>query len=172
MISPTNSFEPVITVTGVDGGTINYAMSPALSKEQLEKAVSRLVVDAAHADAASVLCESGLDGETGATARCLVDSDGLTLWRTVEVNSVEGLLMNYDVVPVLTTEEVARSLLGDLERQLGRRPNSAHCNDNLEGRPGNAVDCTVVTGSQTQEFSLTVTAVSGGNIKYSYAPRP
>ena len=43
VMSPTNSFEPVITVTGVDGSTINYEMSPALSKEQLEKAVSRLV---------------------------------------------------------------------------------------------------------------------------------
>ena len=49
VISPTNSFEPVITVTGVDGSTINYEMSPPLSKEQLEKAVSRLVADAAHA---------------------------------------------------------------------------------------------------------------------------
>ena len=46
VMSPTNSFEPVITVTGVDGNTINYEMSPALSKEQLEKAVSRLVSDA------------------------------------------------------------------------------------------------------------------------------
>src|SRR5262249_18713704 len=37
VMSPTNSFEPVITVTSTDGNTINYEMSPALSKEQLEK---------------------------------------------------------------------------------------------------------------------------------------
>src|ERR1700761_1007501 len=42
VLSPTNSFEPVITVTGRDGSTINYEMSPALSKAQLERAVSRL----------------------------------------------------------------------------------------------------------------------------------
>jgi hypothetical protein len=93
VISPTNSFEPVITVTGVDGSTINYEMSPALSKEQLEKAVSRMVADAAHAHVASVSCESGLEGKVGATAHCEVDSGGVKLRRTVKVNSVEGLMI-------------------------------------------------------------------------------
>jgi hypothetical protein len=172
VMSPTNSFEPVITVTSVDGSTINYEMSPALSKEQLEKAVSRLVANAAHAQVASVSCESGLDGKVGATAHCDVDSAGLRLRRTVEVNSVEGLMMNFDLVPLLTKEEVASSLLDEFERQLGRRPDSARCSGNLEGKAGNTVDCTIVTGSDTASYTLTVTTVTGGSIKYSYAPRP
>jgi hypothetical protein len=172
VMSPTNSFEPVITVTGVDGSTINYEMTPALSKEHLEKAVSRLVADASHAAVASVSCESGLDGKVGATAHCDVDSGGLKLRRTIEVSSVEGLMMNFDVVPVLTEEEVANSLLDDFEKQLGRRPDSAQCTGNLEGKPGNTVDCTVATGSDIAKFTLTVTTVSGGSIKYSYVPRP
>jgi hypothetical protein len=171
-ISPTNSFEPVITVTGVDGSTINYEMSPALSKEQLEKAVSRMVADAAHTQVASVSCESGLEGKVGATAHCEVDSGGIKLRRTVEVNSVEGLMMNFDVVPVLTKEEVASSLLDELQRQLGRRPDSAQCTGELEGKVGNTVDCTVVTGSATANFTLTVTTVTGDSINYSYAPHP
>ena len=172
VMSPTNSFEPVITVTGVDGSTINYEMSPAVSKEQLEKAVARLVGDAAHAQVASVSCESGLEGKVAATARCEVDSGGVKLSRTVEVNSVAGLMMNFDVVPVLTKEEVATSLLDEFERQLGRRPDSAECSGNLEGRAGNTVDCTVVTGSESTAYTLTVTTVSHGGIKYSYAPHP
>ena len=172
VMSPTNSFEPVITVTGADGSAINYEMTPALSKEQLETAVSRLVGDASHAEVASVSCESGLDGKVGATAHCEVDSGGVKLRRTVEVNSVEGLMMNFDVVPVLTKEEVANSLLDDFEKQSGRRPDSAQCTGDLEGTPGNTVDCTVVTGSDTSEFTLTVTTISDGSIKYSYAPRP
>jgi hypothetical protein len=172
VMSPTNSFEPVITVTGVDGSAINYEMSPAVSKEQLEKAVSRLVTAAARTQVASVLCESGLEGKVGATAHCDVDAGGVKLRRTVQVNSVEGLMMNFDVVPVLTKEEVASSLLDELERQLGRRPDSAQCAGNLEGTAGNTVDCTVVTGSDTASFTLTVTTVSGGSINYSYAPRP
>ena len=37
VLSPTNSFEPVVTVTGVDGATIDYEMTPAVSKEQLDR---------------------------------------------------------------------------------------------------------------------------------------
>jgi uncharacterized protein DUF4333 len=172
VMSPSNSFQPVITVTGVDGRAINYEMSPAVSREQLEKAVSRLVADAARVKVASVSCESGLEGKVGVTARCDVDAGGVKLRRTVEVNSVEGLMMNFNVVPVLTKEEVASSLLDEFERQSGRRPDSAQCAGNLEGQAGNTVDCTVVTGQDTASFTLTVTAVSGGSINYSYAPRP
>jgi uncharacterized protein DUF4333 len=170
VMSPTNSFEPVITVTSTDGNTINYEMSPALSKEQLEKAVSRLVADASHAPVTKVSCESGLEGTAGSTAQCDVESGGLRLRRTVEVSSVAGLMMNFDVVPVLTKQEVASSLLDEWES--GRRPDSAQCTGNLEGKPGNTVDCTVVTGSESASFTLTVTSVSGGSIKYSYAPGP
>jgi hypothetical protein len=172
VMSATNSFEPVISVTGVDGSAINYEMRPAVSKEQLEKAVSRLVIDASREPVASVSCESGVEGKVGATAHCDVDTGGVKLRRTVEVNSVEGLMMNFDVVPVLTKEEVASSLLDEFERQLGRRPDSAQCTGNLEGKPGNTVDCTVVSGQDTSSFTLTVTTVSGGSINYSYAPRP
>jgi Domain of unknown function (DUF4333) len=172
VVSPTNSFEPVITVTGVDGSSINYEMRPAVSKEQLEKAVSRLVAGAARQQVTSVSCQSGLEGKVGATAQCDVDAGGAKLRRTVEVSSVEGLMMNFDVVPVLTKEEVASSLLDEFERQLGRRPDSAQCAGNLEGRVGNTVECTVVTGSDTASFTLTVTTVRGGGINYSYAPRP
>ena len=172
VMSPTNAFEPVITVTAVDGSTISYEMTPALSRVQLEKAVSRLVAEATHAAVASVSCGSDLVGTVGATAHCDVDSGGVKLRRTVEVNSVEGLKMNFDVVPVLTKDEVASSLLDELAQHAGRRPDSAVCTGNLEGKPGNVVDCTVVTGSDTTAFTLTVTAVSGGSIKYSYAPKP
>lgn len=166
VMSPTNSFQPVITVTGADENSIDYEMSPALSKEQLEKAVSRLTA------ATSVSCESGLEGRTGATAHCDVDTGGLTLRRTIEVSNVEGLMMNFDLVPVLTKDEVATSLLDEFERQLGRRPDSAQCTGNLEGKTGHTVDCTVVTGSVSESLRLTVTTVNGGSIKYSYAPRP
>ncbi|MDT5236027.1 MAG: hypothetical protein QOF47_2014 [Mycobacterium sp.] len=172
VMSPTNSFEPVITVTGVDGSAIDYEMSPAVSKEQLEKSVSRLVVDAVRVQVATVSCESGLEGKVGATAHCDVDAGGVKLRRTVEVNSVEGLMMSFDVVPLLTREEVASSLLDEFERQLGRRPDSAQCAGNLEGKAGNTVDCTVVSGQDTTSFTLTVTTVSGASINYSYAPRP
>jgi hypothetical protein len=85
---------------------------------------------------------------------------------------VEGLMMNFDVAPVLIKEEVASSLLDEFARQTGRRPDSAQCAGSLEGRAGNTVDCTVVTGQDTASYTLTVSGVSARNINYSYAPRP
>jgi len=98
VLSPTNSFEPVVTVTGVDGATIDYEVTPAVSKEQLEKAVARLVT-ATGVGVDSVSCESGLDGTVGALARCDVGVGGVKVTRIVEVYQVDGLLMNFDLQP-------------------------------------------------------------------------
>jgi hypothetical protein len=99
VLSPTNSFEPVVTVTGVDGATIDYEMTPAVSKEQLETTVARLVTGTG-ALVDSVECESGLDGKVGAVAHCDVEVGGVKVRRTVEVYKVDGLMMNFDLQPV------------------------------------------------------------------------
>ena len=171
VMSPTNSFEPVVTVTGIDGSTINYEMTPALSRDQLEKAVSRVVSDAEAVQIDSVTCESGLEGNVGAVAYCDLDADGVQLRRMVEVNNVEGLMMNFEMVPVLTQAQVESSLLDELESQVGQRPNSADCSGDLEGKPGNTVDCTIVAGPETTSFTLTVDTVEGNTINYHYEPR-
>jgi Domain of unknown function (DUF4333) len=171
VMSPTNSFEPVVTVTRVEGTTIDYEMSPAVSKEQLEKAVSRLVSRASGVRADSVSCESGLQGNVGAVAHCDVDAGGVRLRRTVEVKNVDGLMMNFDLVPMLTKAEVESSLLAELHSLGGPRPDSAECSGNLEGKPGNTVDCTVVVGTDTSTFRLTVTTVEGSKINYRYEPK-
>ncbi|HET6732267.1 DUF4333 domain-containing protein [Mycobacterium sp.] len=171
VMSPTNSFEPVVAVTRIDGTTVDYEMTPAVSKEQLEKAVSRLVSAASGVQVETVLCESGLQGNVGAVAYCDVGAGGVKLRRTIEVNRVDGLMMNFDVVPLLTKAEVERSLLDELGSQGRPRPDSAQCSGNLEGRPGNTVDCTIVAGAEAVAFTLTVTTVQGNKINYRYQPK-
>jgi hypothetical protein len=80
-------------------------------------------------------------------------------------------MMNFDLVPILTKAEVERSLLDELARHLAKRPDTATCSGNLEGKPGNTVDCDVSAGPESAAFVLTVTSVDGTNIDYSYAPR-
>lgn len=99
VLSATNSFEPVIAVTKADGSTIDYEMTPAVSKAQLENAVSRLA-SGPGVVIEKVTCETGLDGTVGAVAHCDVESSGATVRRTVRVNRVEGLMMNFDLVPL------------------------------------------------------------------------
>jgi hypothetical protein len=169
---PTNTIEALVKVTSVDGATVNYEMSLAVSKQQLEKSVSALVGQGAAAKVDSVSCESGLDGAVGAVAYCSVTSEGNTVRSLVQVSKVDGLRMNYTVVPILLKAEVESGLLDQLPQQLGQRPDSAKCTDNLPGTTGTSVDCIGTAGSQTQTFTLTVTTVDGSTINYSYQPTP
>ncbi len=170
VLSSTNRLEPVVTVTKVDGSTVSYDMTPAVSKEQLDKAVSNLLSEPSGPAVDSVNCESGLDGKPGAEAHCEVTAGGITLKRTVEVTNVDGLLMNFIVLPVLAKDQVENSLLDQLATQVGQRPDSADCSDNLEGKTGTTIECTVVAGEQSQDFTLTVTEVNGDQVNFSYAP--
>jgi len=90
-----NSFQPVATVTAVDGTRVDYEMTPAMSQAQLEQAVARLVVENGGPPASSVACEAGLDGTVDAIAYCDVDAGGVRARRAVQVTEVSGLTMNF-----------------------------------------------------------------------------
>jgi hypothetical protein len=96
-MSAANGFQPVATVTRVDGITVDYELTPALSQAQLEKAVAGLVAENVGDRVDSVACESGLEGKVDATARCDVDAGGAKARRTVRVTDVSGLTMNFNL---------------------------------------------------------------------------
>ena len=98
VVSATNSFEPIVTVTAVDGEAVDYAMRPAVSKSQLETMVSRLVGSFGEISVRAVSCESGIEGRVGALAHCEVDGPDVRVRRTVAVSAVNGLKMEIDVV--------------------------------------------------------------------------
>jgi hypothetical protein len=80
----------------------------------------------------------------------------------VEVNSVEGLMMNIE----------GRELAARRTRKpVGQRPDSADCSGDLVGKPGNTGECTIVAGPGTSSFTLTVDTVEGSTINYHYEPR-
>ncbi len=99
VLSPTNQFQPVVTVTKVDETTVSYEVAPAMSKEQLQDYMSMWDFDNG-VQTRSVSCRSGLDGSPGAVTYC--DSDAVTgmLRHKVEVTAVDNLMMKLAVVPV------------------------------------------------------------------------
>jgi hypothetical protein len=99
VLSPTNQFQPVVTVTNVQDTTVSYEIHPAMSKEQLQAYISTWDADNGMR-ARSVSCGTGLDGAPGAVAYC--DSDATTgMFRhKVEVSEVDNLMMKLTVVPV------------------------------------------------------------------------
>jgi hypothetical protein len=99
VVSARNSFEPIITVTAVDGAAIDYEMAPAVSRRQLEEVVARLVADSGGPQVNAVSCESGLQGAIGAVAHCDLDADGVRTPYTVRVSGVRGLMMTFELQP-------------------------------------------------------------------------
>ena len=99
VVSATNSFEPIISVTAADGSAIEYEMTPAVSREQLEQVVTRLLADSDGRGVRAVSCESGLEGRVGAVGHCVVNINGIRSRRAVEVSAVRGLLMNFELRP-------------------------------------------------------------------------
>lgn len=168
VLSPTNSFEPIVTATKVEGTEVSYELAPAVSKEQLEKQVASLVADASGEKVDSVVCDGGLQGKQGFETHCEVTVGGVAVRRTVEVTKVTGLLMNFNLVPVLAKAKLQESLLDQLAEQLGQRPETADCPGDLAGKPGTTMECTVDIGGESMKFVLTVTSTDGDRINYSY----
>ncbi len=87
VVNDNTSVQANVTVTKVDGTNIDYDFTPAMTKEQLEKAFS------ANASA-QVTCDGGLDGKVGSNTTCHVTKDGTTDDTTVSVSKVQGLYMS------------------------------------------------------------------------------
>lgn len=97
VMTEANSFQPVVTVSRVDGSTVDYEMTPAISQEQLEKDVARLIAQNSGDHVDAVACESGLEGRVDAIAQCDVDAGGTKGRRTVRVTEVSGLTMDFNL---------------------------------------------------------------------------
>ena len=166
-MGPANSFEPIVTVTGLEGTKVDYDITPSVSKSQLDASVAQLVTNTSKAAPDSVSCQSGLDGKVGAVAYCAVVTNGTSSRRTVEVSEVSGLAMKYGLIPVLTQPVLAESFAFQL-RQIGQPPDSVSCSGDLEGKVGNTVECTAVKAGQTRTYVLAVTAVHGESITFNY----
>lgn len=166
-MSAAYGIQPTVTVSGVDNGKVSYSMTPAVSKTQLEAAVTDMVTRTRKTAPDTVVCLSGLEGKQGATALCDITAAGFTSRRTVLVGEVSGLAMNYGLTPVLE-KSVAESSLAAQLRQSGRSPDAVTCVGDVDSKVGATQRCTAVTAGQSHDYTLTVTAVSDGKVSFTY----
>lgn len=166
--APDQAFQAVVTVTGLEGDTVDYDVEPAVSRSQLESAVRRMAVGGSNRPPPSVSCHSGLDGEPGAVAYCDVTVGGKSSRRTVAVTDVTGLVMRYRLVTVLPKPVLEQSLLLQLRRS-GEQADSASCQGSLDGVMGASTECTTMSAAGAKTYVVTVTALEGDNISFKYA---
>ncbi|HEY5842178.1 MAG TPA: DUF4333 domain-containing protein [Mycobacterium sp.] len=98
VLSETNAIEPIVKATKVEGTTVDYEMTPALSQDQLQDQVGMLMTQNQMA-AETVSCEGGLEGVVGKEIRCTVEGGGETTDTVVKVTEVDGLMMNFQINP-------------------------------------------------------------------------
>lgn len=162
----TNSIEALVTATGVDGSNVDYDMTPAMTKEQVEKAVTAL------AAANSATCTAGVDGTVGASTTCETTLDGATSKQIVEVAEVVpaelGIELSlFTLLPKQTVEEVLMQKLN----ADGQAVETVDCVDDVVSKVGSTIECAAVTGNDRQGYDVTLTEVQGDNIDLDYTAK-
>ncbi len=167
VFSDTNSIEAILTATGVDGSGITYDLTPAMTKEQVEKAVAGL------ASAQSAKCDAGLDGQVGATTNCEITVDGQASKRIVEVAAVDSdkLGIELSAFMLLPKQQVQEVLMQKLSSD-GTPVETVECVEDVSAQVGSVVECVAVTGDQQQGYDVTVVEAEGDTVNFDYEAKP
>lgn len=163
-LADSTSVEAVATVN-MDSGTADYTIEPALTKEQ----VAQLITSTD--PAMSATCDSGLPSSIGATAQCEATLNGTVTKRAVMVDDVNGLEIDTSVHRLFPKDEVQELLLQKLNAD-GKPVETVVCEADVVGKPGSAVECAAVTGSEKKGYVVTLTTIEQDSFDISYSDAP
>lgn len=165
--SDTNTIEAVFTATKVDGSTVSFDITPAMTKEQVEKAVAGM------ASAPSATCAAGLDGKVGESTKCEIKLAGTTSKRIVEVTQVDPakLGMELSAIELVPKQQVGEVLMQQLGAD-GQPVETVECVDDVAKKVGATVECVTVTGNDKQGYDVTVTEATDDNVDFDYKAKP
>ena len=106
--------------------------SHAVSKSDVANKITSKLTDAAGNKPDSVTCPNDLPAKVGAQLNCTMTVKNQTLNVNVSVTSVNGNDVKFDMVETLDKNQVAGILSNKLTQQVGRKPDSVTCPDNLK----------------------------------------
>ena len=163
----TNDVEAVFTATKVDGKSVDFDITPAMSKEQVERGVAGL------SSAQSATCASGLEGRVGETTKCEIMLDGAPSKRAVEVAKVDPgkLGIELSVYMLVPKEKVADVLMQKLGSD-GQPVETVDCVEDVVSKVGSTVECASVTGNDKTGYVVTVTEAEGNTVNFDYKAKP
>jgi len=165
--SDTNNVEAVFTATKVDGTSVSFDITPAMTKDQVEKAVAGL------SSAPSATCASGLEGKVGETTKCEITIDDKPSKRVVEVANVDPAKLGIELsvfmlLPKQQVEDVLMQKLGS----DGQPVETVDCVDDVMSKVGSTVECAAVTGNDKTGYVVTVTEAEGDTVNFDYKAKP
>ena len=167
--SVTRMFVVCCAVTSVIGGVAGCSSGPkTVSKADVESQISSKMTDAAGNKPDSVSCPNDLTGTVGSTVNCDMKVKGQPYGVNVTVTSVDGDNAKFDMVETVDKDQVASQLTDQLTQQVGHKPDSVSCPDNLKGTVGATMRCDLTDSGQTYGVTVTVASVGGGDVNFNF----
>jgi hypothetical protein len=85
----------------------------------------------------------------------------------VTVTSVNGSGVFFDIAETVDKNQIASKVSDKLTQQVGRKPDSVTCPENLKGVEGATLRCELTDGNQRYGVNLTVTGVDAGTVDFN-----
>ena len=152
----------------VDATSTSTSHTPSVNKLDVANQVSMKLTDAAGNRPESVTCPNDLPAKVGAQVNCEMKTKNQTYNVNVTVTSVNGSDVKFDMVETVDKDQVASVISGKLTQQVGRKPDSVTCPDNLKGTVGATLRCQLTDSGQKYGISVTVTSVDAGDVNFDF----
>ena len=142
--------------------------SHSVSKSDVAQQIISKMTDAAGNKPSSVTCPGDLPATVGAQLNCEMKVKESTYNVNVTVTSVNGDDVKFDMVETVDKKQVAQVISDKLYQQVGQRPDSVTCPDNLKGVEGATLRCQLADGAKKYGISVTVTNVDAGDVNFDF----
>jgi hypothetical protein len=153
-------------IIGNAGCSADVSVEKTVSKDDVAKQISSKVNDQSGQAPESVSCPGDLKASVGATLNCTMTANGQNDNVNVTVTKVNGDDVDFDMVETIPKDDVAKQISDQLTQQVGHKPDSVTCPDNLKATVGATLRCQLTDGTTKLGVTATVTGVQGGNVKY------
>jgi Domain of unknown function (DUF4333) len=155
-------------MAGAGACSCSVSSKSTVSKSDVANQITAKLTDAAGNKPESVSCPDDLAAKVGAQLNCTMKVKDQTFNVNVTVTSVNGNDVKFDMVETVDKDQVAKILSNKLTQQVGRKPDSVTCSDNLKGVPGATLRCQLTDGGEKYGVAVTVTNVDAGDVSFDY----
>jgi uncharacterized protein DUF4333 len=155
-------------MAGVGACSCSVGSSHSVSKSDVAGQITSKLTDAAGNKPDSVNCPNDLPAKVGAQLNCEMKVKNQTFNVNVTVTSVDGKDVKFDMAETVDKQQVASILSNKLAQQVGRKPDSVTCPDNLKGVVGSSLRCQLTDGNDKYGVMVNVTSVDGGDVNFDF----
>jgi uncharacterized protein DUF4333 len=91
---------------------------------------------------------------------------GSAVWGAAALATTVACSFSVGSGVTVDKKDLAKEISAQLEKQVGRAPDSVDCPDDLKGEVGATTRCTLKDGSDTYGVNVNVTKVDGTDVKF------